>query len=396
LVDKRIFVLKISYLLVFIFLLAVGFNLARNKPLWGDEIFSQVMTIEQGDYWDFLKGPSSGERNNAPLFFVIQKMVCQLAGYQTPIQWLEGKGDYDDFDSRVVLRVQPVVLMSLAMVLIFYYFTRYGSWLAGFYSLLLALSSYMVWLYWAEARHYALWFFLTTIQTLLFLRCVESENISKSTWRGMAAAHILIAFSVNPGLAQIMIVSFLLWIFRERDIKKYIWLTGVPVMIGLYYLFKSMMGGYVSFYADEGIKDYIIPCFPLERIAVAGMGGVLLLWRVFSSRRSVAVPFKSFNSDAFFRMTTVLTFAGLMFLEAVVIFILIKLHPKPPEGGALLSIRYFIFLTPVSIIATVVFVSSIFKVLGRSLWMKMNLIIFFGGLLIFEFLRNACWVIGIY
>ena len=66
-----------------------------------------------------------------------------------------------DYKGQIILRINANLLMSLSIVLIFYFFVRYYSWGAGIYSLLLSLSSFMVWAHWVEARPYVLWFFLT-------------------------------------------------------------------------------------------------------------------------------------------------------------------------------------------------------------------------------------------
>jgi uncharacterized membrane protein len=59
--------------------------------------------------------------------------------------------------------------MSLGLALIVWFFCVYYSLLGGLIAFIVAISSYMLWYYWAEARPYALVFLATTIQALVLV-----------------------------------------------------------------------------------------------------------------------------------------------------------------------------------------------------------------------------------
>ena len=78
---KSFFVAKIVSFLLFIILLTVGTSLAKYKPLWTDEIYSQVRSIEKLSYGAILLGPP-GEGNTCPFFYLIQKTICDIFHYK--------------------------------------------------------------------------------------------------------------------------------------------------------------------------------------------------------------------------------------------------------------------------------------------------------------------------
>jgi len=69
--------------------LAIGFKLAYDKPLWNDEIYTLVSSVSRVSYLDILLGRVK-EGNNCPLFYVIQKGICDIARYSIPAPWLKG------------------------------------------------------------------------------------------------------------------------------------------------------------------------------------------------------------------------------------------------------------------------------------------------------------------
>ena len=73
--KRRILILSLSYIL-FGICLSIGFFIARHKPLWGDEVFSQRNIIQRMSYGDMLKGKiGQGEGNASPLFYLLQKAL---------------------------------------------------------------------------------------------------------------------------------------------------------------------------------------------------------------------------------------------------------------------------------------------------------------------------------
>ena len=137
------------------------------------------------------------------------------------------------------MRINPIIFMSLSIVMIFYFFNRNYSLLAGIYSLFISMSSFMVWFYWAEARPYALWVFLTTCQSLILLSLINEESFNARLWRLLTFVHILFCFTIIFGIIQIAATTVLLWLFYERRWKKYIGLFLLPLVVSVLYYITS-------------------------------------------------------------------------------------------------------------------------------------------------------------
>ena len=105
-------------LLVFIPLLIIGFNKTKYKPMWNDEINTQAKTLNQS-YSNILLRNHIDDDSLAPLFYIQQKMMCDLFSYQTPASWLKGDWSYRDSYSNIFLRIIPVFWMSAAFLLLF-------------------------------------------------------------------------------------------------------------------------------------------------------------------------------------------------------------------------------------------------------------------------------------
>ena len=224
---------KIIAAALFLLFLSTGNYLAQRKPLWNDEIYTQVRTLDRLSYQDILLNRMT-EGNNCPLFYLIQKGICDAFHYKFPFVW-DGEWYVGDLPSQMILRIGSNVFMALSLTAVFYFFARYYSGLAGFYSLFISMSSFMVWAYFAEARPYALWFFLTTLQSLLFLRATVPSRI----WRWLAVVHLFLALTITFSAVQILIVSGLLWFLREKDWKRYVFLTGIPISVCFFYYWCS-------------------------------------------------------------------------------------------------------------------------------------------------------------
>ncbi len=195
-------------LIVFIVCFCVGLGLSLRKPLWNDESFSQSQNIEMFSYKDLFLGKTLYEGNKCPLFYVMQKAFCQAAGYSFPYEW-EQQWLIEDIKSQILLRLNPNFFMSLSIALIFFYFARYYSIGSGIYSILVTLSFFMVWFYWVDARPYAMWFFLSTVQLLLFLVLLKEEDkkVVSFSYRCLMLTNLAMAFTISIAVAQITIVS---------------------------------------------------------------------------------------------------------------------------------------------------------------------------------------------
>jgi hypothetical protein len=362
---------------IFVLCLIIGYQLSLRRPLWNDEIFSQFTVVDTQSYQDILFFKiKNREGNPCPLFYLIQKAVSDLWQYKFPLDW-HYEWAIDEAGSQVIMRLSSNIFMSLSIALLFYFFTHYYSLVAGIYSLLVTLSSFMVWAYWAEARPYALWFFLTTSQLLLFLILLRSKNKETALWKGLMVTHWLLSFTLILSAIQITIISAVLYLYqKEKDWKKYFWLAGVPLGICSFYYFNSMFYGYS-----------LVRPFQLILRNVSWQGLVLFLmycgFLIGESKKA-----KSFEGKHFGIVLVLMLVAALAFLFVM------SLKQGGPEFASL-SERYLIYLTPVSVIAIVLFSLDLVKIYRRSSWMWTNIVITLVGLLLLRFLGAYMEVQGI-
>lgn len=346
--------------LVFLVCFYVGLLLAEHKSLWNDEIFTQINSVDRL-YKSQLLG-QIGEGNNAPLFYSIQKGICDLFHYQTPDLW-HNQTSYD----RLILRFNPVLFMSLSIACIFFYFSRFYSLFAGAYSLFLSLSSFIIWAYWAEARPYSLWIFLTTVQSLYFLY-IFRHKIRRRTWIGLTITHFLLSFTAVFGAFQIFIVSGLLWIFKEKRLEKYILLTLIPICITIFYYTQTHK---FNFYFDLTPEQLLRDCFSRDRLYILLIFGFFLM-----------TPNKVISEGIPYFLLTLL-----MILAFIFIIVIFKIKSNPNIDGFPVSSRYFVYLTPISIISTTLLSTIIFRSLETNRLIQLFVLSGMGYLVIHRFIK---------
>ena len=370
-----------AFLFVFAILLQTGFWLAGKKFLWNDEIFTQFSSINQ-PYKEMLLGEIQ-EGSNSPLFYVGQKLLCDLA-HSDATQRMEnavGAGNHfpwylPEAYSQIFLRINSVFFMSLAISLIFYFFLRFYSVWGALYSLLLSISSFTVWVYWAEARPYSLWFLLTTTQSLLFLCLMElrgnvqaDSSVVRRAWHCLAANHLILSFSSIFSIMQILIVSFLLWIFLEKDWRKYLALTVLPSMVCMVYYRLTPR---YHFIFNDTPWQLINANFPKDRLVITVLFAVFLLFDYFLISKQKPKQNKSLSERSYLALTF------LMLLVAGIVLWKFKMEEPADHKGFAISNRYFIYLTPVGIISTTLFSISIFRSLTKKVWLQIFFLIFIG------------------
>jgi hypothetical protein len=336
----------VLFLTVAVFLGCLGFGLwlAEHKAVWNDEVHSQVASVMNGGYKDilFLGAGNSIEGNIAPLFYLIQRAICDVAGFRSPVSW-DAHSEWTDETSKIVLRINPNIFMSLSAAMIFYFFGRnYSLWTAG-YSFFVFLSSYIVLAFWAEARPYALWIFLTTAQNLLFLMIMRQENTVRHLWRWLTAVHILMAFTVIFSLFQILGVSLVLWLMKNRKIRDYIFMTIVPVLICFVYYFYSPK---FQFWFEDGPLALLSASLPKDRMFIIFFYAIV--WAIYSLRNKVPslklCDLKGTREGCGFLAVTTL-----MVLAAIFVLAIFQIKASSKYVGFQISNRYFVFLGPVGI-----------------------------------------------
>lgn len=370
---------------LFVLLLALGFWQAFHKPLWIDEHFGLISSVERLSYGDILLGRMR-EGNNSPLFFLIQKGICDVAGYEPPAPWLNGDWDYQDVGSQILTRVNPVFFMSLSVALIFYYFSRtFGLW-PGVYSLAVSLSSFMVWTHWAEARPYALWVFLTTVQSLIFLRIVGQSENARKAWLGLALVHFLLSLTIFISIVQIVVVSSLVWFLSERDWRKYVLILVVPMGVAVTYHLSALK---LAFWFAEGPWALIGASIPLDRLLIVVMFGVYFALAYFCPKSALftKLSIRSMGPQEKRTAGGYLGFVLLMLLGFLAVLMKLKMGESPNHQGFQISNRYFIPMTPIGIFATTLFSIYLVKASSKRT-LRGAIFLSLAGLLVFRMIRT--------
>ena len=377
-------------LILFLACMTLGFWRAANKPLWIDENYSTKAVVMGASYVQMIFGDIF-EGNKNPLFYFIQKVVTDLTAYTMPIEMGQVETLVWDLRSQIILRAAPVFFMSLSIVLIFYFFSRYYSLWTGLYSVLISLSSFMVFQYWAEARPYALWVFLTTVQSLLFIYLLDKKGSEKSkAWIGLIVTHFLMVFTVIFSMVQIAFVSLLLFIFYEKKLRKYILFTFIPVVIGLYYYSITMK---LTFYFKEGPLALINASISKDRFFILFIFVFYFVCYLLSNSKKGYLYLKErvFTPSKIYMVYFL--FTSLMLAAAGVVLFLFKLNAEasPEIPGFQVSNRYLIFLVPVGIIAVTMFSDYMVR-MTKNFYVRFFIVVFLGVLLIFRFYRTFALV----
>ena len=352
--------------LVVLVCLWIGSRLSEKLLLWTDEIYTQVGIIEKNSYIDLVL-LKSDETSRSPLFYLIQKTICDITNFHFPFEWKQERFVKDVYSQRI-MRFSSNVFMSLTIGLIFLYFAFYYSYSSGVLAILMTLSSYLVWSYWVEARPYSLWILLTVSQVFLFMEILKKSAYHKKLWLILGVVHIALSMTIFLSIMQILAVSVILWFCINKDWKSYWWITVWPVVLNLFFFFKTHNLG-VNFVGTP--QNMINLNFSLDRlIFVSLFAGILL----FVKKSYYPVTFDKISykeleySKPFFLFTFVMLAFGLIML-----FIL-----KMIENGlgSCVHMRHWLFLTPISIIAT----TLAFIHLGRMFRdKKLILFILFSG-----------------
>jgi hypothetical protein len=359
-------------ILLFVALFVLGMRLSQNKMLWNDELYSQVNSIEKLSYAEILQGKIT-EGNNSPLFYILQKVVCNVTGYKLPFVW-KGEWGIAEPNGQVILRLLPNFFMSLAAVAIFYVFAVEYSLLAGIYACWVALTTEMCWAYWAEARPYALWYCLTMFQALYFLRLILSRSpvLNKTdranNWRGLGVVNCLLSLTAVFGAVQAFIVAMVLFGFYERKLSRYVWLLFVPLFFGFFYFLSAP---HYVFGLPPHAGSLIFQNITDERLILIVLCGVF------------AVLYRKQSTAVILRFGVM---AVLMLVAAMAIMVCMRCTAQQGWQPFVVSSRYFIFLAPIGAVTVVVFTLEALIMLGQKRWVTVGIVavLLFGSILMIK------------
>ena len=380
--------------LVGLVLFFCGLKLASFCRLINDEVYSQVNSVTTVGYGTILLGRVTGEGNNAPLFYLLQKGLCGLGRFQTPEAWLAGERFSTDPYAMIFLRLNPVFFMSLAGAALFYFFLRQYSWGWGTLAVVVFLSSGNVWMHTVQARHYALWLGLTMIQSLLFLallqkskpQTVQEECSVNCLWGWLGLVHVLLALTVILSLGQIAVVSLLLWIFKDKKWLRFFPLVVLPaILCGFYFLQVKHFQHDVPPQWPQVIRS----SFPVEQLAILLVFGLGMGINFFRNKDNPSDSFSDRSVKIYF------LFAILILAAAFILMGLFQWRAPVLPSGHKVSSNYFMFLTPAGIIGTVLFSVSLWRGLRNHPWLRANGAIALAGLIVLMYLHNyPLWVFG--
>jgi len=385
--SKIVIVLTI---ILFILCLGVGFRLAWKQPMVNNEIFSQAQTIQKRSYGDIIIGgyPNVGERsslfyffqgilhrfniryesmnegNKSPLFIVLQKAFCDLINYHFPYDYFYER-EIHDRKAQILLRIHPIIFMSLAITLIFFYFARSYSLWSGFFSVSIFLTFAWVWKYVVVARPYAMWTFLVVAQSFIFIDLIKERKYISRHWKCLTAIHIMMVLLFIATLPQVVIVSFLLWIFIEKDWKKYIGLTIIPLILTYYYYFMEKT---YRLFAPFDLINY---CLPWNQVICIATYGIFLILYYLQKKKGFM---RVYREDVQLKEGSYLALTLLTILSAFMMAGIFALRPAPSsEPVQVVSGRYFIFLSPIATIAITLFTIDLLNAFKNQIYLKVGL-----------------------
>ena len=395
------------FICLFFVFLAAGFYLSSRKPLWTDEIFTQVTSIDPHSYLDVLSGQLPGEDNLCPLYYLIHKAACDLTGYRFPQAW-DGVWSFSDHEGQMKMRIPSIIFMATALA----GFVTWGSALYGAGGAIIAaglsLSSFMVWAYVAEARPYALWFLLSLLQIMVWFKVIDTPSPRPRWVLLLLLLHLFLALTIVFSIGQIVLISLLIAI-SKRDAKAG-FVTGIlPAMIVIYYLSKSMgmtwwTGWLPSSSEVEGSMPpipqmfmaayaQVIKAFPVELVFL----GLLLM--IVISRGGIFPGSSVKVSTVADRNLKVLWsyLAGLWFYAWIIVAVFMFFTNKA-ASGAVVQDRYFIFLNPAALIAGFLSGGFILQRLGGEHKLRWAMMAVFSGLWVNMLIRTVLdlTALGIY
>ncbi len=318
-------------LLVFLLSFMQGLTMAIKKPLWNDEIYTQVTSVEGKSWLQIWEGYSQ-QGNNSPLFCSVQKAVSLLSGYHSQDLWHR-----DDLRSRIIIRLAPVFFMSLGIALCVGYFSFLYSILIGIFVLFLILTTYMIWAYWAEARPYSMVFCGTVFQLLALWNAFRLKDSNRAWWPVMFA-HLLLALTSALTVIQIAASGPMLWLKGYRKPWYLLAMLGIPLAIAFgYYAVSDHL---MFWFAQRGMPMALIKAsIPSGRLHAIFLFSIILwIWDMKSA-------VKTSKELWFFQGWVGLTLFGYVLFIAYLWF-----NQKPPVGFEI-SNRYFISLLPLGVIS---------------------------------------------
>ena len=361
---------KIFAIILFVCCCSTGMWLSVKKPLWNDEVYSQIRNVQGLSYGQILT-VHIAEGNVCPMFYAIQKVVCDVFGFRLNGEW-HGE-EIKDQHAQFILRIAPNICMSLGLAVLFWFYARQYSFALGMFAFLSGLSSFMVWAYWAEARPYALWFLLTVVQALIFIRILKEADNKKHIWQWLLLVNVLLALTVTFSMVQTATIALLLLIDKEKCVSRRLIVAVLPLVLSAVYFVCTPK---YSFYFNGS------PLFTLGLSLHLEWLWVVILYAVFLGWRTKAL----YKAYGFY-----LLIMGFFAWGMAVYF-----KSKGNHGGFEFTYRYILFLAPIGIIAVSSFAAEMFQWCKKDSWTRNMLWVVLISFLLIRCLKTYVLVLGQY
>jgi hypothetical protein len=345
--------------LLFVLLNIFGISIALHKPLWLDELQTQYYTTQNLPWDRVLIGKNQMEGNNAPLYYLTQKWVNAIPGTSVTLQD-RLRLIHADPKQQVVLRLTAILAVSAAIAFLFFFFLSRFSGSAAIFLVFSALTSPMVWLYWAEARPYPFIILFATLQAVLLFRMTEGKPASDGrSWLWLFVIQLLLVFTSYLNAVLIVAGGAVLVLFGERRWRLLAAACGIPLAVALFYRAQGLH----DIYEIGWDLVFLLDNIPPERLAFIGIG--LLSLVVSRYGRKDILTWK--GSPALqFLPHLVIVLAGAVMLLAV---IWLNYHMNKAFFGPGLPGRMFTYLTPIGIIMQVLVFEEMRRDAARDWWL---------------------------
>ncbi len=385
---RNIRILCSSFLLFYI-CTAIGLFIAKDKPLWRDEIYTQLASVEDISYQDILLFKIK-EGNICPLYYLIQKIICAGLHYRLPEKVDTEYWTFKDPRAQIILRINPILFTSLAITLIFAFFAWEYSFFWGIYSVIVSMSSFMIWAYWAEARPYGLFMFLTTIQAIYFLQLLKEDSIKTVHFLVFLVINILLSLCSIFSIIQIATTAIILCIEFPRLYKKILAIAAIPSLICIIYYIHSP---HYQFWFKDSPLQLISANIPKDRLLLLIIFGIYILLQYILGKGHR--DYLRFRRDKYYLIAVdFLLFTTLMLIGYMLVILKFKLGANLLHKGFQISNRYFIGLTPIGIIAFIISSIHLVKTHNNRV-ITAFIIIGLSLLLAFRIFRTFCLVKGL-
>jgi hypothetical protein len=164
-------------------------------------------------------------------------------------------------------------------------------------------------------------------------------------------------------LGEVIAVSIIWWSFQERDWKKYILITLLPVAVSLfYYAHAPRYQFFFGLSPEQLIRDNI------SRQRFEALFIFMIALAVYGAGRKIRA-IKSIPDKEILRPVPYVFFMAMVLAFSAAVLCIFALHAKKGVGFPVTS-RYFIYLTPIGVMATTILTVSLVRSLSANVLIK--------------------------